>query len=71
MTKGRIKAEWCVFCGICYDFDHLDWLDARSAGGRAGLARQKGWKLTKLNGWVCPRCQPLPPMRAWTIASKV
>lgn len=55
--KGKIRASWDVFCGGCYLHEHLDGTDAYRHGGRAALARHKGWQLTRARGWLCPLCR--------------
>lgn len=54
--KGRIVVGYSVWCSRedCVEWDDVDatsWVDANK------VAREKGWKWVKSDGYVCPRCQ--------------
>jgi len=52
-NDGRISTEYTFWCGLCSRWDQLP-----SEGSKkltATAARRTGWKLTKENGWVCPK----------------
>lgn len=55
IPRGRIRADYRVSCGRCYD--DLILVSTRQHGGAVGNAEAEGWKYTKSDGWVCPRCQ--------------
>lgn len=58
MSKGVIFYEPWVRCGECNDSVALTPTVNQTA---AGYAKEIGWKLTRLYGWLCPRCQAKVP----------
>lgn len=54
--SGFLHSTHYATCGICGNWEAV--ADGRQ--GRAAGARQKGWKNTTENGWVCPNCQNDP-----------
>lgn len=54
MSKGIIFWEPWIKCGECNDAEQLTHTMNQTP---ADFAREIGWKLTKLHGWLCPRCQ--------------
>jgi hypothetical protein len=51
--KGRLIADWYIICGRCEDGEHVGENDKSVA---IKVLRERGWKITRLDGWVCPRC---------------
>lgn len=53
-TPGNITTEFTFWCGLCTGH----WERFISEGTKmrtAHVARKAGWRLTKSNGWLCPR----------------
>jgi hypothetical protein len=50
--KGRLSIEYWVSCGRC---DGQVGLGVGKNG--AAEAVKRGWKLTRLDGWICPECR--------------
>ena len=54
---GKISTEYTFWCGLCVRWDQLP-----SEGSKKLTiveARRAGWKLTKENGWICPKCKQI------------
>lgn len=51
--KGIISGQFTVFCGLCDEWMYLGAMKLKPAHSEA---REKEWRLTKKNGWICPKC---------------
>lgn len=51
--SGELRMSAEINCGLCNA-----WWTAlvETRGKAAAMARQRGWRLTKWDGWVCPEC---------------
>lgn len=58
-NKGYISREHTMWCGLCCHWDQVAEHYMRSA---IKYFRDMGWKKTKENGWVCPKCQRKSPI---------
>jgi hypothetical protein len=51
--RGYINVQHTVWCGTCPHWEQ--WAEpTKRAMGRA--AKGEGWRMTRLEGWRCPRC---------------
>ncbi len=51
--KGQVFAEYWVRCGLCR---HEAILDARKRRIAVEEVRERGWRRTHEDGWICPTC---------------
>lgn len=51
--RGVITKQLTVFCGLCDEWMYLTEVKLKPAHNEA---KEKGWKLTRKNGWLCPEC---------------
>jgi hypothetical protein len=54
---GHIYKMFFVYCAKCHNDEPLDFVRTYAEG--RGLARRRGWSLTRAHGWVCPECKRL------------
>lgn len=51
--RGQMRVDAYYFtCGLCGGHEVINW----SPNGTAKHARERGWTLTRADGWVCPLC---------------
>ena len=53
-VKGYISTTLTVWCGRCVVWEHADQEFKKAQAGE--WARRHGWRLTRLDGWLCPKC---------------
>jgi hypothetical protein len=54
--RGYISRQYTAWCGGCGNWEQVD-EELKSAALKRLVKR--GWRQTKENGWVCPRCMRL------------
>lgn len=55
--RGEIRAEYWVSCGVCNDTQFAEGGSKKAAVEQAKT--RLGYKWTRQDGWVCPRCQEM------------
>lgn len=53
-VKGYIGTTLTLWCGRCVEWEYAG-QEVKKAKA-AAWGRQHGWRYTRLDGWLCPKC---------------
>ncbi len=53
MPRGRIQPKYEITCGLCPNREDVE---GETANERRMYARDRGWRLSRKHGWLCPDC---------------